>query len=81
MSVGQPRWVIHLPTTMTSRAAVTALAVALRDSLGYVTALDFGESTVSLEDAQSSRTRIWCDVRLAGGGRCALAARHAGPCR
>ncbi|WP_091458617.1 hypothetical protein [Micromonospora inyonensis] len=76
-----PRWVIHLPTTLTSLATVVALAAALRDSLGHVDVLDFGEVTVSAEDDQGMRTRVWCDARLPGGGRCPLPTAHAGPCR
>ncbi|MFD0782535.1 hypothetical protein ACFQZ8_01150 [Micromonospora azadirachtae] len=75
-----PRWIIHLPTTLTSLDGVLILATALRDSLGHVTAIDFGETTLSEEDSQFLRTRIWCDVRLDGGGRCRRRAEHGGPC-
>ncbi|MEU6207015.1 hypothetical protein ABZ814_25895 [Micromonospora musae] len=74
-----PRWVIHLPTTLTSLDGATILLAALRDSLGHVTAIDFGESTLSEEDSQFLRTRIWCDARL-DGGRCRQRDDHAGPC-
>jgi len=79
-SVSAPRWVIHLPTTLTSLGEAVALTVALRDSLGHVTAIDFGEATLSEEDRQFLRTRIWCDVRLDGGYRCRRRADHGGPC-
>ncbi|MGV9211799.1 hypothetical protein ACTFTM_08045 [Micromonospora sp. RB23] len=75
-----PRWIIHLPTTLTSLDDVTALAVALADSLGHVTVLDFGETTLSEEDAQFLRTRVFCDARLGGAGRCRRPDAHDGPC-
>ncbi len=75
-----PRWIIHLPTTLTSQDEATALAVALRDSLGHVTAIDFGETTLSEEDSHFVRTRIWCDARLDGADRCRRLDDHDGPC-
>ncbi|KKK06424.1 hypothetical protein [Micromonospora sp. HK10] len=75
-----PRWIIHLPTTLTSHDVATDLAAALRDSLAHVAALDFGETTLSEEDSQHLRHRVWCDDRLDGGGRCGLREGHPGPC-
>ncbi|MDG4759544.1 hypothetical protein [Micromonospora sp. WMMD710] len=75
-----PRWIIHLPTTLTSLDEVTALAVALRDSLGHLSVLDFGETTLSEEDAQFLRTRVFCDAKLDGTGRCRRPDAHGGPC-
>ncbi|MFF5171533.1 hypothetical protein ACFY3U_02730 [Micromonospora sp. NPDC000089] len=74
------RWIIHLPTTLTTLDEVAALAVALRESLGPDTAVDFGETTVSEEDRQCVRTRIWCDAPVVGAGRCRRRADHDGPC-
>ncbi|MFI6780830.1 hypothetical protein [Micromonospora sp. NPDC050276] len=74
------RWIIHLPTTLTSLDEVTALAVALRDSLGQLSVLDFGETTLSEEDAQFLRTRVFCDAKLGGVGRCRRPDAHDGPC-
>ncbi|MGW4295862.1 hypothetical protein ACWEH1_22840 [Micromonospora chersina] len=79
-AASEPRWIIHLPTTLTRLAEATALAVALRDSLGHVTAIDFGETTLSEEDRQFVRTRIWCDARLPGDARCPRPADHDGAC-
>ncbi|MFI7212011.1 hypothetical protein ACIBP4_14345 [Micromonospora maritima] len=76
----EPRWIIHLPTTLTSRAAAAELATALARSLGHLDAVDFGETTLSEEDAQHLRHRVWCDVRLPGGGRCPRPDGHAGSC-
>ncbi|MEU7585124.1 hypothetical protein AB0A95_02335 [Micromonospora sp. NPDC049230] len=75
-----PCWIIHLPTTLTSPDEATALAVALRDSLGHLSVLDFGEITLSEEDAQFLRTRVFCDVALDGAGRCRRRDGHDGPC-
>ncbi|WFE49787.1 hypothetical protein [Micromonospora sp. WMMD1155] len=75
-----PRWIIHLPTTLTSLDEVTALAVALRDSLGHLAVVDFGETTLSEEDAQFLRTRVFCDARLGGARRCRRSDGHGGPC-
>ncbi|MGK5738566.1 hypothetical protein [Micromonospora sp. URMC 103] len=75
-----PRWIIHLPTALTSPDGARILAVALRDSLSHVTAIDFGETTLSEEDQQFLRTRVWCDARLDGAGRCRRRDDHDGPC-
>ncbi|SIR93702.1 hypothetical protein [Micromonospora avicenniae] len=75
-----PRWIIHLPTTLTSLDGAVILATALRDSLSHVTAIDFGETTLSEEDSQFLRTRIWCDARLDVAVRCRRRDGHAGPC-
>lgn len=75
-----PRWIIHLPTRLTSADAAAALAEGLRDSLAHVTVLDFGETTLSEEDRQFVRNRVWCDHRLPGGFRCTRRADHPGDC-
>ncbi|MFG1721786.1 hypothetical protein ACGFII_24480 [Micromonospora chalcea] len=74
------RWIIHLPTTLTNADEAAALAVTLRYSLGHVTVIDFGETTLSEEDSQFVRTRVWCDARLDGAGRCGHRNDHSGPC-
>lgn len=77
------RWVLHLPTTLTTltnQDDAVRLATALRDSLALVTVLDFGETTLSEEDRQLLRARVWCDARLDGAGRCRHRADHTGPC-
>jgi hypothetical protein len=84
--VTEPRWVIRLPTALTSQAATIALVDALRASLAHVPVLDFGEVTLSEEDQQSTRTRIWCDAAIGeprggpGSRRCRRAADHPGEC-
>ncbi|MBY8872330.1 hypothetical protein K7640_10815 [Micromonospora sp. PLK6-60] len=79
-AVTAPRWVVHLPTTLTSREAAAGLAAVLRQSLAHVEAIDFAETTLSEEDAQHLRHRVWCDTRLDGGRRCGLGHRHPGRC-
>ncbi|SCG61659.1 hypothetical protein GA0070560_11684 [Micromonospora halophytica] len=76
----EPHWIIHLPTTLTSVDGAAALAMALRRSLGHVLAIDFGETTLSEEDRQCVRTRVWCDARLDGSGRCLRPADHDDGC-
>ncbi|MBM0276997.1 hypothetical protein [Micromonospora tarensis] len=75
-TVTAPRWIIHLPTTLTSFDTAADLAVALRESLGHVPALDFGETTLSEEDRQHLRHPVWCDARVNGGRRCGLRDGH-----
>jgi hypothetical protein len=80
-TVSEPRWILHLPTTLTSSEAAVDLAVALRQSLAHVSVLDLGELTLSEEDRQLLRLRVWCDAPLPDGtGRCALRDDHPGPC-
>ncbi|MEO3928009.1 hypothetical protein ABGB07_29695 [Micromonosporaceae bacterium B7E4] len=81
-----PHWVIHLPTTLTNRQAAVDLVTALRASLAHVPVLDFAEATISEEDEQSTRTRIWCDALIGepragpGSRRCGRFVNHPGPC-
>jgi hypothetical protein len=75
-----PHWHIHLPTTLTSLDQATTLAVALRDSPGHLTAIDFSETTLSEENKQHVRTRIWRDTPLNGPNRCRLPNDHDDPC-
>ncbi|MFG3577003.1 hypothetical protein [Micromonospora chersina] len=75
------RWIVHLPTTLTSLDDVRTLAASLRISLSHVSAIDFGETTLSEEDRQFVRTRVWCDARLPDGGRCGLPDEHEFACR
>nr|WP_230416076.1 hypothetical protein [Micromonospora tarapacensis] len=41
---------------------------------------DPGDTTVSAEDQQGVRHRVFCDLRLSTGGRCLLRADHDGAC-
>lgn len=75
-----PRWTLHLPTMLTSREEAIILATALRDALAHITAIDFGETTLSEEDRQFLRVRVWCDARLDAVNRCRRRDDHTGPC-
>jgi hypothetical protein len=79
--VSEPRWILHLPTTLTSPEAAVELAVAMRQSLGHVPALDLAEVTLSAEDRQLLRMRVWCGLPLPDdAGVCARRDGHPGPC-
>jgi hypothetical protein len=73
-------WVIHLPTTLTTVDDAIALTTALRDSLSHVTVLDFGEVTLSEEDNQRVRRRVYCDRLLSHDTRCTLHRGHDNSC-
>jgi hypothetical protein len=73
-------WVIHLPTTLSTIDAATALTSALRDSLGHITVLDFGGVTLSEEDNQRVRHHVYCNRLRAGDTRCLLHHGHDHSC-
>ncbi|MFY1686799.1 hypothetical protein [Plantactinospora sp. WMMB782] len=60
--------------------AATELAARLAESLAFLPELDAGEVTVSAEDAQHERYRVFCDRLLLGAGRCGEREGHPGPC-
>ncbi|SCL17041.1 DivIVA domain-containing protein [Micromonospora inyonensis] len=61
--------------------AVARTALTDARALTQVTGcVDAGEVTVSQEDAQGVRHRVFCDRLLPGGGRCALPTEHSVPC-
>ncbi|WP_320067262.1 hypothetical protein [Micromonospora sp. RTGN7] len=74
------RYVIHLPVTAADLARAKILARTAVRSLAIVTRVDPGETTVSTEDNQGVRHRVFCDRRLDGGRRCVLRADHETPC-
>ncbi|ASW53827.1 hypothetical protein [Plantactinospora sp. KBS50] len=74
------RWVAHVPFTAADLPAARHFAGTLARSLGFLAEVDPGETTVSAEDAQGVRHRVFCDRRLAGGHRCARRVDHPGPC-
>lgn len=75
-----PRWVIHLPTTLTDLDATIRLTHALRASLTHVDVLDFGEVTLSEEDDQRRHRYVYCNLSLGAGHRCARPDGHGGTC-
>jgi hypothetical protein len=80
MTAGQSRFVIHLPVNAPDLARARILARTAVRSLAFLSELDAGETTVSEEDDQGVRHRIFCDRLLDGGRRCVLRAEHETPC-
>ncbi|WP_434740840.1 hypothetical protein [Micromonospora sp. SH-82] len=74
------RWVIHLPVTAPDLWAAQRLARVVARWTRILPQTDPGELTVSAEDAQGVRHRVFCDLRMAGGRRCQLGADHDGAC-
>ncbi|PPA60748.1 hypothetical protein [Micromonospora chalcea] len=74
------RWVIHLPVTAADLPAAQRLARVVARWTGVLPHADPGETTVSAEDDQNVRHRVFCDLLMPGGRRCLLRADHDGPC-
>ncbi|MFY1617401.1 hypothetical protein [Micromonospora sp. WMMD736] len=74
------RFVIHLPVVAADLGGAVRLARVVARWAGVLAHADPGETTVSAEDAQCVRHRVFCDLRLDGGRRCLLRADHDGPC-
>lgn len=74
------RYVIHLPVTAADLARAKILGRTAARSLAFLTYVDPGETTVSAEDSQGVRHRVFCDQRLDNGRRCVLRADHETPC-
>jgi hypothetical protein len=75
-----PRWILHLPTTLTSFDAALELVEQLRESLAHVAVIDFHGATLAEKDRVMVRHRVFCDVLLPGRRHCGLCNDHAGPC-
>ncbi|HEY0697467.1 MAG TPA: hypothetical protein VGD43_06615 [Micromonospora sp.] len=80
MSAGPPRFVLHLPFTAADLAGAIHFARMLARSVSLQDQVDPGEATVSVEDAQGVRHRLFCDRLLDGGQRCRLRADHDTDC-
>ncbi|RGC70390.1 hypothetical protein C5N14_02815 [Micromonospora sp. MW-13] len=74
------RFVVHLPVLAPDLAGAVRLARVVAGWAGVLSSADPGETTVSAEDEQGVRHRVFCDLRLPGGRRCLLRADHDGPC-
>jgi hypothetical protein len=74
------RFVIHLPVAALDLAGAKRLARVVARGMSFLRQIDPGETTVSREDDQGVRYRIFCDLLLPGGRRCVLSADHDGPC-
>jgi hypothetical protein len=80
MTVELTRFVIHLPVVASDLTRARALARTAVRSSAFLTAVDPGETTVSEEDTQDVRHRVFCDRLLDGGRRCVLRADHETAC-
>ncbi|WP_320067586.1 hypothetical protein [Micromonospora sp. RTGN7] len=80
MAAAGERFVIHLPVVAGDLSGAVRLARVVARWAGVLTQADPGETTVSAEDDQNLRHRVFCDRRLTGGRRCLLRAQHDGPC-
>jgi hypothetical protein len=74
------RWILHLPTTLTSLDEAAALTERLRAVLADVAAIDFGAATLSDKDRVMVRHQVFCDTQLPDRLRCARRHEHHGPC-
>ncbi|MEH0972382.1 hypothetical protein V6U77_14775 [Micromonospora sp. CPCC 205546] len=80
MTGPRQRFVVHLPVLAGDLAGAVRLARVVARWSGLLAQADPGETTVSTEDNQGVRHRVFCDLRLPGGRRCLLRADHDGPC-
>ncbi|MEV4756795.1 hypothetical protein AB0J86_17005 [Micromonospora sp. NPDC049559] len=80
--MSEERWIIHLPTRLTSRERAAELAASLRDSLGHVDVIDFDYTTFSEEHRQNIRYGLHCNLPVdRDPGRCCRRPEgHDGPC-
>lgn len=74
------RYVVHLPVVARDLPAAQRLARVLARWAQVLPRTDPGETTVSAEDAQDVRHRVFCDLPLPGGRRCLLRDGHDGVC-
>jgi hypothetical protein len=74
------RYVIHLPFIAADLPAAQRLARVVGRWITVLPMMDPGELTVSEEDGQSVRHRVFCDQRLPSGRRCVLCDGHDGDC-
>lgn len=74
------RYVVHLPFVAPDLLAAARLARVLARWFAIMPQADPGETTVSEENAQGVRHRVFCDVRMPSGRRCVLRVDHDGHC-
>ncbi|PWU43867.1 hypothetical protein DLJ46_29140 [Micromonospora globispora] len=80
MTADRERFVIHLPVRAGDLGGAVRLARVVARWASLLSPADPGETTVSAEDEQGIRHRVFCDLLLPGGRRCLLRADHDGPC-
>ncbi|MGC1214740.1 MAG: hypothetical protein WA890_26215 [Micromonospora sp.] len=78
--MSRERFVVHLPVLATDLDGARRFARAICRALGFLPDVDRAETTVSEEDAQHVRHRVFCDRLLVGRRRCPLPADHDGAC-
>jgi hypothetical protein len=81
--MSEQRWIVHLPTVLTSQAEALHLVAKLEQSLAHVSVIDFREATFSEEYRQHLRHRLHCNLPIGAdrdGPRCLLPGGHDGPC-
>ncbi|RLP85735.1 MULTISPECIES: hypothetical protein [unclassified Micromonospora] len=74
------RFVVHLPVMAVDLPGALRFAQGITRVLGFLADVDRAETTVSEEDAQCVRHRVFCDNLLDGRRRCLRPAAHDGPC-
>ncbi|MBO4207797.1 hypothetical protein [Micromonospora echinofusca] len=74
------RYVVHLPVVATDFDAATRFARVITRAVSFLADVDRGETTVSEEDAQGVRRRVFCDRSRGDRRRCARPADHDGDC-
>jgi hypothetical protein len=74
------RFVVHLPVFAVDLPGALRFARAITRALSFLADVDRAETTVSAEDAQFLRHRVYCDNLLDGRRRCPRPAAHDGPC-
>lgn len=75
------RWVVHIPCEVHDESAATDLADEVALMLAPLRPrFDPGEMSVSREDQQLRRVRVYCDRRLQGDERCTRRTDHGGGC-
>ncbi|MEU3453215.1 hypothetical protein ABZ671_06390 [Micromonospora sp. NPDC006766] len=80
MPPDRQRFVIHLPVLAGDLVGAVRLARVVARWARLLATADPGETTVSAEDNQGVRHRVFCDLPLPNGRRCLLGADHDGPC-
>jgi hypothetical protein len=76
----QRRFVVHLVLNAADLPAARQFARVMARSMAFLSRVDAGETTVSQEDDQGVRHRVFCHRLLDGGRRCVLRAEHADTC-
>lgn len=74
------RYVVHLPVLATDLPGAIRFARVITRALSFLADVDRAETTVSEEDAQGVRHRVFCDRLLGGRRRCTRPADHDGDC-